>query len=142
MSESTSTRSLISQADLLSRCFDHNIVPTGNQVISDAPVGTGQPVYRELFQSAVGLAGAAQNLDGNGRYIRANAGGGDQRIQTPALPGGGPVSGFSLEAVSCRPLSLWRRSLTAAARRGNEPSGGCETRNRPRYKPTTKGQPL
>jgi phospholipid/cholesterol/gamma-HCH transport system substrate-binding protein len=83
------TEALIRQADLLSRCFDHNIVPTGNQVISDPPTGTGQPVYRELFQSAVGLAGAAQNFDGNGRYIRSNAGGGGIRVQTPLLEGGG-----------------------------------------------------
>jgi phospholipid/cholesterol/gamma-HCH transport system substrate-binding protein len=87
------TEALIKQADLLSRCFDHNIVPTGNEVIADPPIGTGQPVYRELFQSAVGLAGAAQNFDGNGRYIRTNAGGGDQRVTTPSLPGGGPAYG-------------------------------------------------
>jgi phospholipid/cholesterol/gamma-HCH transport system substrate-binding protein len=87
------TEALIKQADLLSRCFDHNIVPTGNQVIADPPIGTGQPVYRELFQSAVGLASAAQNFDGNGRYIRANAGGGDDRVATPPLPGGGPAYG-------------------------------------------------
>jgi hypothetical protein len=83
------TKALLDQADLLTRCFDHNVVPTGNQVIADGPVGTGQPVYRELFQSAVGLAGAAQNFDGNGRYIRANAGGGGQRVGTPATRGGG-----------------------------------------------------
>ena len=83
------TEALITQADLLSRCFEHNIVPTGNQVIADPPIGTGQPVYRELFQSAVGLAGASQNFDGNGRYIRSNAGGGGIRVQTPLLPGGG-----------------------------------------------------
>jgi ABC-type transporter Mla subunit MlaD len=87
------TKSLINQADLLGRCFDRSIVPTGNEVISDPPIGTGQPVYRELFQGAVGLAGAAQNLDGNGRYIRANAGGGANRVQTPSLPGGGPAYG-------------------------------------------------
>jgi phospholipid/cholesterol/gamma-HCH transport system substrate-binding protein len=98
------TRTLISQADLLSRCFDHNIIPTGNQVIADAPIGTGQPVYRELFQSAVGIAAAAQNFDGNGRYIRANAGGGGQRIQTPPLPGGGPAYGNSVvPALGTRP---------------------------------------
>ena len=50
------TTQLINQADLLTRCFDHNIVPTGNEVIADPPIGTGQPVYRELFQSAVGIA--------------------------------------------------------------------------------------
>jgi phospholipid/cholesterol/gamma-HCH transport system substrate-binding protein len=87
------TTALLHQADLLTRCFDHNIVPTGNEVIADPPIGTGQPVYRELFQGAVGLAGAAQNFDGNGRYIRANAGGGDVRVTTPSLPGGGPAYG-------------------------------------------------
>ena len=50
-------------------------------MIADPPIGTGQPVYRELFQTAVGLAGAAQNFDGNGRYVRANAGGGDNRVR-------------------------------------------------------------
>ncbi|HEY1508257.1 MAG TPA: MlaD family protein [Solirubrobacteraceae bacterium] len=99
----SATTALIKQADLLTRCFDHNIVPTGNQVIADPPIGTGQPVYRELFQSAVGLAGAAQNFDGNGRYIRANAGGGDQRVTTPQL-GGGPAYGNAVvPALGTRP---------------------------------------
>jgi phospholipid/cholesterol/gamma-HCH transport system substrate-binding protein len=98
------TEALIKQADLLARCFDHNIVPTGNEVIADPPIGTGQPVYRELFQSAVGLAGASQNFDGNGRYIRANAGGGDQRVTTPSLPGGGPAYGNAVvPALGTRP---------------------------------------
>jgi phospholipid/cholesterol/gamma-HCH transport system substrate-binding protein len=83
------TESLLEQTDLLNRCFDHNIVPTGNETIADPPIGTGQPVYRELFQSAVGLAGAAQNFDGNGRYIRANAGGGAYQVATPLTEGGG-----------------------------------------------------
>jgi phospholipid/cholesterol/gamma-HCH transport system substrate-binding protein len=93
------TEALIRQADLLTRCFDHNIVPTGNQVIADPPIGSGEPVYRELFQSAVGIAEAAQNFDGNGRYVRANAGGGDKRVQTPSLPGGGPAYGNSVTQV-------------------------------------------
>jgi phospholipid/cholesterol/gamma-HCH transport system substrate-binding protein len=100
-----STHDLLTQADLLTRCFDHNIVPTGNEVIADPPVGTGQPVYRELFQSAVGLAGAAQNFDGNGRYIRANAGGGDIRVTTPSVsPIAGPAYGNAvLQPLGTRP---------------------------------------
>jgi len=100
-----STQALIQQADLLTRCFDHNIVPTGNEVISDPPLGSGQPVYRELFQSAVGLAGAAGNFDGNGRYIRTNAGGGDARVTTPSLsPTGGPAYGNAvLPVLGSRP---------------------------------------
>ena len=56
------------------------MIPTGNQQIQDPPLTTGLQVYQELFQSAVGLAGAAQNFDGNGRYVRAAAGGGDDRV--------------------------------------------------------------
>lgn len=101
----SATKSLITQSDLLTRCFEHNIVPTGNQVIADPPVGTGQPVYRELFQTAVGIASAAQNFDGNGRYIRANAGGGDVRVTTPPLLGGaGPAYGNGvLPVLGTRP---------------------------------------
>ena len=59
--------------DQLAQCFSHNIDPAGNEVIQDPPGGTtGIPVYQEFFQSAVGLAGAAQNFDGNGRYMRAS----------------------------------------------------------------------
>ena len=43
---------------------------------------TGLMAYQELFQSAVGLAGVGQNFDGNGRYLRAAAGGGSDRVQT------------------------------------------------------------
>ncbi|MFL5831917.1 MAG: MlaD family protein [Solirubrobacteraceae bacterium] len=93
------TKALINQADLLSRCFDHTIVPTGNEAIADPPIGTGQPVYRELFQSAVGLVAAAQNFDGNGRYIRANAGGGANRVQTPSLSSEGPAYGNAVVPV-------------------------------------------
>jgi phospholipid/cholesterol/gamma-HCH transport system substrate-binding protein len=93
------TKALINQADLLARCFDHTIVPTGNEAIADPPIGTGQPVYRELFQSAVGLVAAAQNFDGNGRYIRANAGGGTNRVQTPSLSSEGPAYGNAVVPV-------------------------------------------
>jgi phospholipid/cholesterol/gamma-HCH transport system substrate-binding protein len=92
------TKTLLSGADEFARCLSHNIVPTGNQVIQDQPVGTGLPVYQEFFQSAVGLAGASQNFDGNGRYLRATAGGGAQQIQTSSIPGGGPLYGNAVLA--------------------------------------------
>ena len=53
------TKSLISQSDLLARCFTHNLVPTGNQVINDGPASSGEQVYQELFDSSVGIAGAS-----------------------------------------------------------------------------------
>jgi phospholipid/cholesterol/gamma-HCH transport system substrate-binding protein len=99
-----STKSLVSGLDLLGRCFTHNIVPTGNEVIQDPPVGTGLQVYQELFQSAVGIAGAAGNFDGNGRYVRASAGGGAIRAQTPIVSSAGPFYGnYVLPPLGTRP---------------------------------------
>jgi phospholipid/cholesterol/gamma-HCH transport system substrate-binding protein len=98
------TKTLISGLDTLSRCFTHNIVPTGNQVIQDGPASTGLQVYQELFQSAVGIAGASGNFDGNGRYVRASAGGGAIRGETPSVKGAGPFYGnFVLQPLGTRP---------------------------------------
>jgi phospholipid/cholesterol/gamma-HCH transport system substrate-binding protein len=87
----SATRTLLSESDLFARCFSHNVIPTGNQVIQDPPASSGLPVYREFFQSAVGIAGATQNFDGNGRYLRASAGGGSNLVQTSLVPNFGPL---------------------------------------------------
>jgi phospholipid/cholesterol/gamma-HCH transport system substrate-binding protein len=98
------TKSLISTADSLAQCFTHNIVPAGNEVIQDPPNTSGLKVYQELFQSAVGLAGSSSNLDGNGRYIRASAGGGNILIQSNSLPQTGPLFGNAvLQPLGTRP---------------------------------------
>lgn len=93
-----STKALIAAADQLARCFSGNVIPTGNAVIKDPPVGTGLPVYQELFQTAVGIAGSSQNFDGNGRYARASAGGGSLQVQTPPLPANGALYGNAVLA--------------------------------------------
>jgi phospholipid/cholesterol/gamma-HCH transport system substrate-binding protein len=98
------TKSLISNADELARCFTHNIVPTGNQVINDGPASSGEQVYQELFDSAVGIAGASGNFDGNGRYVRSSAGGGTIRDQTGNVSTAGPFYGnFVLQPLGTRP---------------------------------------
>jgi phospholipid/cholesterol/gamma-HCH transport system substrate-binding protein len=100
----SATQALLSGANELARCVSHNLVPTGNALIKDPPVTTGLRVYQELFQSAVGIAGAAGNFDGNGRYVRASAGGGSVRAQTPVLPQIGPFYGnFVLPPLGTRP---------------------------------------
>ncbi len=93
-----STESLLSGSDELASCLVDTVIPTGNERISDPPLTTGLQVYQELFQSAVGLAGAAQNFDGNGRYVRSSAGGGSDRVQTGSLPGEGPLYGNAVLA--------------------------------------------
>ena len=94
----TSTEALLHGSNALAACFNHTIIPTGNQRISDPPVSTGLHVYQELFQSAVGIASASQNFDGNGRYIRSSTGGGSDRVATGSLPGGGPLYGNAVLA--------------------------------------------
>jgi phospholipid/cholesterol/gamma-HCH transport system substrate-binding protein len=98
------TESLLSAADTLARCVSHNLVPTGNEVIQDPPASTGAPVYQELLQSAVGLAGAAGNFDGNGRYLRSTPAGGSDQVQTSDLGSQGPLFGNAvLPPLGTRP---------------------------------------
>jgi phospholipid/cholesterol/gamma-HCH transport system substrate-binding protein len=92
------TTSLISQSDALARCVTHNLVPTGNEVIQDPPATTGAPVYQELLASAVGIGGAAQNFDGNGRYLRSTPAGGSTQVQTGDLGSQGPLFGNAVVA--------------------------------------------
>jgi phospholipid/cholesterol/gamma-HCH transport system substrate-binding protein len=89
----TSSKALLRGSDNLAACFVNTVIPTGNEQIQDPPLTTGLQVYQELFQSAVGLASIGQSFDGNGRYLRAVAGGGADRVQTGPLPGAGPLYG-------------------------------------------------
>jgi phospholipid/cholesterol/gamma-HCH transport system substrate-binding protein len=98
------TKHLLFTSDQLARCFNHNLIPTGNQVIQDPPNSTGLRVYQETFQGAVGIASATQNFDGNGRYVRTLAGGGNSLIQTSPLQLGGPLFGNAvLPILGTRP---------------------------------------
>jgi ABC-type transporter Mla subunit MlaD len=70
------------QLNQLSLCTTKVLVPTGNQTINDR-FSTGGPNYREFLYNLVNFAGAAQNFDGNGPYLRAHAGGGPVLVGEP-----------------------------------------------------------
>lgn len=89
----SSTKSFVGSANELAKCFINVTIPTGDEVIQDPPSTAGLPAYQELFQSAVGLAGASGNLDGNGRYLRSTVGGGSELVQTSVVKGLGPLFG-------------------------------------------------
>lgn len=94
------TTPLINGAATLSKCFSNVLVPTGNEKITvDSSPPNGLSVYQQLFQSAVGLAGSTQNLDGNGRYVRATVGGGANQIQTQPLSSAGALYGNAVLPV-------------------------------------------
>jgi phospholipid/cholesterol/gamma-HCH transport system substrate-binding protein len=83
---------LFPQISLTSRCVTHNLVPLGDEVINSAggayPFSTGQPVSREFLYGVTNLAGESQGFDGNGSFVRFQAGGGPVLTQM-ANPGGG-----------------------------------------------------
>ncbi len=100
-----SATALLNGADQLARCLVHNVIPVGNEVIQDPPATSGLQVYQELFQGAVGLAGASQNFDGNGRYVRSSVAGGSDLVQTKSLAVSGPLYGNAVLApLGTRPL--------------------------------------
>ncbi len=95
---------LIKETDNLARCGSGVLVPTGNETISDPPQTSDQKVYEELFQSAVGLASAAGDFDGNGRFLRASTAGGGTLVQTPSVGVNGPLYGNAvLSPLGTRP---------------------------------------
>ena len=79
------SRSLFPELGLVSRCVSHNLIPAGNIVIDDAggayPFSTGQPNFREFFYGVAQLAGESQGFDGNGPFVRFQAGGGPQMVR-------------------------------------------------------------
>jgi virulence factor Mce-like protein len=101
-----STKALLEASGSLARCLTHTVIPTGNERIQDPPLTTGLRDYQELFQSAVGLAGAAQDYDGNGRYVRSSTGGGSDRVETGPLGAQGPLFGNAVvPALGTRPAN-------------------------------------
>lgn len=90
---------LFAQAGLTSRCVSHNLIPVGNEVVNSAggayPFATGQPNSREFLYGVAQLAGESQGFDGNGSYVRFQAGGGPQTVRM-ANPRGGSTTNTSL----------------------------------------------
>ena len=71
----------------VTECLRRNALPTLKKSVDDPPLSTGEPIYRELLYSFVGLASANQNFDGNGTAVRYHAGLGGQTITTGRVPG-------------------------------------------------------
>ena len=78
---------LFSLVTPVTECLRRNALPTLKQSVEDPPHTTGEPVYRELLYSLVGLSSATQNFDANGPAVRYHAGLGEQTVTTGRLPG-------------------------------------------------------
>ena len=79
---------ILPQTRNMAQCFFYKILPTGDQKIDDSGSGydfsTNQEAYKEFWFALVGLAGESQNFDGNGQFIRAQAGGAQDTQNSPA----------------------------------------------------------
>jgi ABC-type transporter Mla subunit MlaD len=82
---------LLPRLDAFNRCQYEVVLPTGEQTIEDGNLSTGLQNYKEFWQSLVGLTSESQNFDGNGPYVRFQAGGGANRVQTGPVGNGGPL---------------------------------------------------
>jgi virulence factor Mce-like protein len=76
------TLTALPQADLVSQCVTHEILPVGDIKIQDGQFTSNEENYKEFWYAMVGLAGESQDFDGNGHYVRFQVGGGSQTIST------------------------------------------------------------
>ncbi|HEY4097351.1 MAG TPA: MlaD family protein [Baekduia sp.] len=83
------------QADLVSQCVTHTILPTGDIKIQDGQFTSNEENYKEFWYSMVGLAGESQNFDGNGHYVRFAVGGGNTTLATGKYGGSSGEQLFS-----------------------------------------------
>jgi virulence factor Mce-like protein len=93
-------------------CVRTHIAPVLLGSVPDGSLSTGQPVWEEFAHALVGLAGAAQNFDGNGYALRIVIGAGAETV-TAVLPGLGKVIGVlpgSSAIIGARPQ--WVGDLT------------------------------
>ena len=117
------------QLNQLSLCTTKVLVPTGNQTINDR-FSTGGPNYREFLYNLVNFAGAGQNFDGNGPYLRAQPGGGPLLVGEPNPKAiRKPSATRSTTPTRSRTRSATSRS-SAAGRRSSRTCAATPTRSR------------
>jgi len=113
------------QVDRFNLCVKDNLMPTGDVVIDDGPLSSGEKNYKEFFQQLVGLSGESQNFDGNGAYTRFQTGSGDQTVATDPIQGAGPLFANALR----QPLGS--RPVRPAKKPPYNRSEACFTQKRP-----------
>jgi virulence factor Mce-like protein len=101
-------------------CLLTSAVPTLLSELDDGALSSGQPVYRELLYTLVGLSSASQSFDGNGFSTRYYAGFDNQVISTSL---GNPAS--SLFALFGPDPILGSRPAKPAAPPPWQPQAPC-----------------
>jgi phospholipid/cholesterol/gamma-HCH transport system substrate-binding protein len=103
------------QQDLLAKCLDRVILPTGDIKIREtgnrAQFETGAENYKEFWYTMAGLAGESQNFDANGQMVRFQTGGGTQTLSTGKSNATNTNSFFNLASppIGVRPVFPGKR---------------------------------
>ena len=136
---------LLPQLNLFNRCQLEVVLPTQEQRIEDGNLSTGLRNYEEFFQTLVSLAGESQNFDGNGSYVRFQAGGGGYQIQTPTV-GASPLFANATEPpLGSSPGQGTEAPLQAELRLSSQRGPGSERRQdrgRPMMRQIKKQAPV
>ncbi len=119
---------LLDELDLFSRCATDVLVPTFSQPINDPPHSTGVEPYKELFYTFVGVSSAAQNFDGNGLLLSADASGGDTTVSAGKING---VGGELFANVTPNAIPQGSRPKPANRRPPYGPEKACKKQKRP-----------
>ncbi|MEA2492210.1 MAG: phospholipid/cholesterol/gamma-HCH transport system substrate-binding protein [Thermoleophilaceae bacterium] len=90
----------------LSQCLLTHLVPTFNSQIPDGDLSTGRPVWQDFAHGLVGLAGQAQNFDGNGFNMRYLGGTSPAGFAAQSIPGLGQVVAATEPVLGSRPVWL------------------------------------
>jgi len=70
------------QSELFGKCLTNVIYPAGNTKIQDGSATTGVENYKEFWYALTGLAGIAQNFNGNGAFSRFLVGSGGGTVRS------------------------------------------------------------
>jgi virulence factor Mce-like protein len=89
-----------------SECLVQRVVPVLQASVPDGSLSTGQPGWQDLVHALVGLAGNAQDFDGNGFWQRYLAGGGSQTVSLPIAGGLVGTTPGSSPLLGARPVWL------------------------------------
>jgi ABC-type transporter Mla subunit MlaD len=87
------SKTLFNEQTAVARCTSRVLVPTGDIVV-DSQFPTGQANFHDFFYGATSFAGHVQGFDGNGSYLRFQAGGGPVLVQGDNPSGAGLAQQF------------------------------------------------
>jgi virulence factor Mce-like protein len=84
-------------------CLSGNVLPILGGTVQDGALTVNQPVWQQFVHALTGVAGAAQNFDGNGHWVRLGPVAlGAQTVQSILgnVPGVGQLIGLGLGATA------------------------------------------